>query len=643
MSQQTYALFGERLVERNIVSQQQLDEAIHKQQTSMGHRKLGEILVRLGYIGKNHIAEGLSAQLDVPIVKLSDRDIPERIRGLVDVNIAQLYRVIPIAEEGDAVIVAMADPTNVHNLDNLARLLERPVEAHLATEEEIRAALSRYYGLSETTVETMLSTVSSASTMSTLSTMSNLSSMSGSSMSSLGSLSGSDISMSSISVDSLDIDDANLPDTEEDDDDSPVVRYVHNLILEAFRLRASDIHIEPGKYDVKVRYRIDGVLQQMPMPPKRAQPAIISRLKIMSGMDIAERRVPQDGRIKINLAGKMVDLRVSSLPAAFGESVVMRILDKEGLKLGLGQLGFSSEDQVDWETMIKETTGVVLVTGPTGSGKTTTLYSSLHALNSPERKLITVEDPVEYQLEGINQVQIHHDIGWDFSRALRAIFRQDPDIVMVGEIRDLETAEIAIKAALTGHLVFSTLHTNDTASSFIRLIDIGIKPFLVASGVKAILAQRLVRIICSTCKAPYEPDKLELERLAINDDFSKIEFLHGEGCDSCSDTGYQGRLGVYELLKTTDKIRKMLMKGTPAGPIRRQARLDGMRTMRKDAYRKVLNGITTVEEVNKRTKMDDPLKPDEADKSGKSGKNGAGAIASEKSIEPEGPANNGND
>ncbi len=606
----SYSLFGKRLVDRGIITQHQLEEAMHKQQTTMGHRKLGEILVRLGYISKSHITEGLADQLGIPIVKLTDREIPERIRSMVDGGIATLYRVIPVEEQGRTLVVATADPTNINNLDNLSRLLDRPVDPVLTTPEEIAFALNKYYGLQENTVETMLSTVSSASSMSTLSTMSNLSSLD-SSLSSLGSMSASDISMSSISIDGVDLDDSptqmSTATDDEDDANNPVVRYVHQMILEAFRLRASDIHVEPGKTDVKVRYRVDGVLQLMPIPPKRAQPAIISRLKIMSGMDISEKRVPQDGRIKMMLGTKMVDLRVSALPGVYGESVVMRILDKSGLMLGLGQLGFAPEMQRTWEQLLHHATGVVLVTGPTGSGKTTTLYASLHTLNQPDRKIITVEDPVEYQLTGINQVQINHDIGWDFARALRAIFRQDPDIVMVGEIRDRETAEIAIKAALTGHLVFSTLHTNDTSSSFIRMVDIGIKPFLVASGVKAILAQRLVRTICTACKEVCVPSDYEIKRLGFEVDLSKSTLYHGAGCDNCNKTGHQGRLGVYELLLTTDKIRQMLMRNESAAAIRRQARLDGMWTMRDDAWRKALNGITTVEEVNRRTRSDDPL------------------------------------
>jgi type II secretory ATPase GspE/PulE/Tfp pilus assembly ATPase PilB-like protein len=333
----------------------------------------------------------------------------------------------------------------------------------------------------------------------------------------------------------------------------------------------------------------------------------MSRLKIMSGMDIAEKRVPQDGRIKLNIGGKMVDLRVSALPSVHGESIVMRILDKSGLMLGLGQLGFSEHDQETWQMLLDSATGVVLVTGPTGSGKTTTLYASLHTLNKPDVKLVTVEDPVEYQLNGINQVQINHDIGWNFSRALRAIFRQDPDIVMVGEIRDQETAEIAIKAALTGHLVFSTLHTNDTASSFIRMIDIGIKPFLVASGVRAILAQRLMRTICTTCKEPTITPEVEKARLGLPVKWDEVELFHGAGCENCNRTGYQGRVGAYELLLTTDQIRSMIMKGASSAALRRQARLDGMVTMRVDGWMKALKGVTTIDEVNKRTRGDETL------------------------------------
>ena len=602
----TYDYFGKKLVEKKLITQSQLDEALERQRTTMSSRKLGEILVRLGYLSKSQIVELLAEQMGIPLVNLSDMDIPPRIRALIDGSIATLYRVVPVEERGNTLIVATSDPTNINTLDNLSRLLDRPVEPVLATTEGITEALGRYYGHQRETVESMLSSASSASSVSSLSSMSNLSASS--SLASFGSLSAEDISMDSMSLEGNEAQEAAAAVAgASEDDDSPVVRYVQQLIVEAYRMRASDIHIEPAKTTLKIRYRIDGVMQEMPLPPKRAQKSILSRLKIMAGMDISERRIPQDGRIKMTVGSKVIDLRVSTLPAVYGESLVMRILDKSGLLLGLGQLGFCAEHQRQWERLIHHATGVVLVTGPTGSGKTTTLYGSLHTLNTPDTKIITVEDPVEYQLTGINQVQINHEIGWDFARALRAIFRQDPDIVMVGEIRDQETAEIAIKAALTGHLVFSTLHTNDTASSFTRLIDIGIKPFLVASGVRAILAQRLVRTICNNCREPYDPPEIEKERLEMDVNWDEASLVHGIGCDNCNQTGYQGRLGAYELLFTTDRLRTMIMEGESATALRRQARLDGMATMREDAWNKALQGITTVEEVNRRTRVDEPL------------------------------------
>ena len=605
--QDNYSFFGKQLVEKRLITQKQLDEALERQRTSMSTRKLGEILVRLGYISKTQIAELLAEQMGIALINISDMEIPPRIRALVDGSIATLYRVVPVEERGNALVVATADPTNINTLDNLARLLDRPVEPVLATPEGISEALGRYYGHQRETVESMLSSASSASSVSSLSSMSNMSSSS--SIATFGSLSAEDISLDSMSLDGKEASDAvaSISGAMEMEDDSPVVRYVQQLIVEAYRMRASDIHIEPAKTSIKVRYRVDGVMQEMPVPPKRAQRSILSRLKIMAGMDISERRIPQDGRIKMAVGSKVIDLRVSALPAVYGESLVMRILDKSGLLLGLGQLGFNAEHQRQWERLIHHATGVVLVTGPTGSGKTTTLYGSLHTLNTPDTKIITVEDPVEYQLTGINQVQINHDIGWDFARALRAIFRQDPDIVMVGEIRDQETAEIAIKAALTGHLVFSTLHTNDTASSFTRLIDIGIKPFLVASGVRAILAQRLVRTICNTCRVAYTPADVEKERLELDVNWDEINLVHGAGCENCNKTGYQGRLGAYELLLTNDNLRTMIMQSESATALRRQARLDGMITMREDAWNKAVQGITTIEEVNRRTRVDEPL------------------------------------
>jgi len=373
---------------------------------------------------------------------------------------------------------------------------------------------------------------------------------------------------------------------------------VHQIILEAIQRRASDIHIEPLEKRFRVRYRIDGVLQEVENPPKRLQAAILSRLKIMANISIAEKRIPQDGRIQIGVGGKQLDLRVSSLPTAHGESIVMRILDKEGLTLGLPELGFFSDDAATFEKLISLPDGILLVTGPTGSGKTTTLYGCLHFINKPDRKIITVEDPVEYQLNGINQVPVRHDVGMTFAAALRAMLRQAPNIVMVGEIRDLETAEIAINASLTGHMVFSTLHTNDAPSAVTRLIDIGVKPFLVSTALRAVMAQRLIRKICSKCKRPYTPDVKELRSLNITaTQAASATFAKGDGCADCNATGFRGRNGIFEIFVINEEIQKMIYEHVGSAKLRDKARALGMRTMREDGLRKVMAGLTTIDEV----------------------------------------------
>ncbi|MDE1171825.1 MAG: GspE/PulE family protein [Verrucomicrobium sp.] len=380
--------------------------------------------------------------------------------------------------------------------------------------------------------------------------------------------------------------------------DAPIIQMVNEIILEAHRLRASDIHLEPLEKRLRLRYRIDGVLQEMKDPPKKLQASLVSRLKIMSRMSIAERRLPQDGRIEIQGGGRRVDLRVSTIPTPHGESVVMRILDKSSLTLGLPELGFLSDDQAVMERLLGMADGIFLVTGPTGSGKTTTLYGCLHHLNKPDRKIITVEDPVEYQLSGINQVPVNEEVGMTFAAALRAMLRQAPNIIMVGEIRDMETASIAINASLTGHLVFSTLHTNDAPGAVTRLVDIGIKPFLVSSSVRAIMAQRLVRRICGNCREPYTPSEAEIR--ALNLTASQMEganFSRGRGCEKCRGTGYKGRAGIFEIFQIDDEIRTMINDRQPLTAIRARARAQGMRTLREDGIRKVLVGMTTADEV----------------------------------------------
>lgn len=431
-----------------------------------------------------------------------------------------------------------------------------------------------------------------------------LSQVSGDSLSTVSSL-----SVSSLSVESIEFDGSiGEGGDDEEGEEGPVIKLVTLLILEAFRHRASDIHIEPFERDIKVRYRIDGVMHEVNPPPKALQNAILSRLKIMAGMDISEKRTPQDGRIKMQLMGKDIDFRASALPAIHGESFVLRILDKSSLALDLRDLGYAEDTLRSWQKLLATPTGIILVTGPTGSGKTTTLYASLNTINTPERKIITIENPVEYVLSGINQVQIEEDIGLTFAAGLRSILRQSPDIVMVGEIRDGETAEIAIRAALTGHLVFSTLHTNDSAGALNRLIDMGVKPFLVASAIQAISAQRLVRKICKSCKAEYKPTDEELRRVGLPpDEVRDVSFHKGAGCENCNRTGYHGRTTVLELLLLNQKIREMVLQHEPTIHLKNQGRRMGMRTLRDDAWLKVFSGVTTIEEAVAITQMDDPM------------------------------------
>jgi general secretion pathway protein E/type IV pilus assembly protein PilB len=388
--------------------------------------------------------------------------------------------------------------------------------------------------------------------------------------------------------------------------DAPLIRLVNQIIVDAFKLRASDIHLEPLEKRFRLRYRIDGVMQEMKAPPKRLQAAIIARLKIQSNMVISEHRIPQDGRIQTKVGAKLIDLRVSCLPTNHGESIVMRILDKEGLKLGLPELGFFTDDQQTFERIIALPDGILLVTGPTGSGKTTTLYSCLHYINRPDKKIITVEDPVEYILAGINQVQVSEQVGLTFAAALRAILRQAPNVVMIGEIRDLETASIAINASLTGHLVFSTLHTNDAPGAVARLIDIGVKPFLVASSTRCLMAQRLVRKICKKCAQPYTPNESELHALGLTPDMLKnATVMKGRGCANCTNTGNRGRFGVFEIFVIDDEARKLIYDRAPTSVLRARAREMGMRTLREDGVRKILAGLTTPEEVIRSTVGDE--------------------------------------
>jgi type IV pilus assembly protein PilB len=526
-----------------------------------------DTLVKQGILASSQVATAKAAQLGVEFIPLGEMKIADDAIAAVPRHVAKRFNVVPVFKTETGVVVALADPSDLDALDGLAHAINMDVEARVATPEDIEAALGKYYGgggsARDDSVSKMIQDITEGEV----------------EIGNIGTLGG---------------DDEQVVEA-----DAPLIKLVNQVIVEAFKSRASDIHLEPLAKKFRVRYRIDGVLHEMPGPPKTLQASIISRLKIQSNMSIAERRIPQDGRIQASVGSKLIDLRVSCLPTVHGESIVMRILDKEGLRLGLPELGFFTDDQQTFERLIGLPDGILLVTGPTGSGKTTTLYSCLNYINRPDRKIITVEDPVEYQLAGINQVQVNETIGFTFASALRSMLRQAPNIVMLGEIRDLETASIAINASLTGHLVFSTLHTNDAPSAVTRLIDIGVKPFLVASSTRALMAQRLVRKICKKCIAPYEPTDTELRALGIdpNNLGPDAKISKGKGCPDCKKTGHRGRFGIFEIFVIDDEARKLIYEKVPATVLRARAREMGMRTLREDGTRKVLAGLTTCDEV----------------------------------------------
>jgi general secretion pathway protein E/type IV pilus assembly protein PilB len=492
-------------------------------------------------------------------------------------HVARRYRIVPLWKIDSTLTVAISDPMDMDAVDSLRYLLKgsvNNVEPVVALRSEIDNAISRYYGSIDDTMENIMQEATEAN------------------IELAGPQSPGELAITE--------------DQEATDTDAPIIKLVSMVILDAFRSRASDIHMEPLERKFRIRYRIDGVLQEVESPPKRLQPAIISRVKIMANLSIAEKRVPQDGRIRIPVMGRTLDLRVSSIPTVHGESIVMRILDKQSLMLGLPQLGFFTDDQATFERLITLPDGIILVTGPTGSGKTTTLYACLHFINRPDRKIITVEDPVEYELAGINQVHVNSEIGLTFASALRSILRQAPNVIMIGEIRDLETANIAVNASLTGHLVFSTLHTNDAPSAITRMLDIGVKPFLIASSLRAIMAQRLVRKVCNNCKQPYQPTDYEMHALNLTPQMlEKATLFRGVGCSECKNLGYRGRMGIFEILVVDEEIRRMIYDRVSSTEIRKRGRELGMRTLREDGVRKVLAGITTPEEVLSITQKDE--------------------------------------
>ncbi len=550
------------LAEMGVVTDEEL--AIAQDESMSSGEGVVDTLIAKGVVMPIQVSQAKAAQFGTEFIELGEQTIGDDVVSAVPRNVAHQYKVVPLYMDELSVTVAMADPSDLDAIDGLGQALGMEVNVNVADEEEIEAALKQYYGVAkDDSVSKLLQDITEG-----------------------------EVQISTIGeVDMADDDDAV-------DADTPIIKLVNTLIVEAFRMEASDIHLEPMADRFRVRYRIDGVCHEQPGPPRKLQAAVISRLKIMSEMDIAEKRIPQDGRIQANVGGKTIDLRVNCLPTTHGESIVMRLLDKEGLKLGLGQLGFLADDQQTFENLIQLPDGILLVTGPTGSGKTTTLYSCLNYINKPDRKIITVEDPVEYQLEGINQVQVNTAVDLTFANALRAMLRQAPNVVMLGEIRDLETASIAINASLTGHLVFSTLHTNSATAAVARLIDIGVKPFLIASATRCLMAQRLVRKICAKCEGPTDPDTSELGALGLDiNNIKDPNFKVGKGCAKCNNTGYKGRFGLFEVYVMEDEGRKLVINKETSGVIQNHARKVGMRTLREDGARKAIAGMTTPKEV----------------------------------------------
>ncbi len=551
------APLGMLLVDSGEITQAQLDHGLAEQRR-LGHTKrIGEVLVDMRSVSEATMLAALSRQLECPLVDLNAEPPDPEALKLVPSEFALRHRLLPLSTTDHSLTVAMADPLDIQSLDDLTLLTGCEVRAVLAPPSDIRRAIEQYY------MSRMLQDVSEQD-------------------------------HASLEDESLDVADLQKMAREE-----LVIQMVNLIINQAIQERASDIHIEPFERDLRVRYRIDGVLHEQNAPPKRLHPAILSRIKILSDMNIAERRLPQDGRMRIRAGGRQIDLRISTIPTLFGESAVMRILDKQTAMLGLPELGLQGEMFDRFTRLIQEPHGIILVTGPTGSGKTTTLYAALNEIFSPEKKIITVEDPVEYQLNGVNQMQVHPQIGLTFANGLRHIVRQDPDIIMVGEIRDHETVEIAIHAALTGHLVFSTLHTNDAAGAVSRLMDMGAEPYLVASSLIGVVAQRLVRINCPRCKHPVEASKIELGEIGVTEkDMATATLMAGEGCPECRGVGFRGRGGIYEMLTVDDAVRQMIVKREPSNVIKQHAMTNqGMVTLMQDGRRRALAGETTVKEV----------------------------------------------
>lgn len=566
---------GDMLVRDFVITQEELDEAFLEQEQSK--RSLGHVLIELGMTSEWEMATALGKQLNVPFITLSHYEIDEMVLNTIPIDIVRRYKIVPVDITGDALTIALSDPSNIYLLDELKLLTKTEIIPVISFESDINEAIERYYpktgGDSGSNIDEALKEIA-------------------------------DTDVKSAVEDALNFDDMELesgfdePDEEDDDadvNDAPVIQMVNMMIAEAIKAGSSDIHVEPYEKRLRLRYRIDGTLHEMTNPPKKFQNAIISRIKILSEMDIAEKRRPQDGRFRIKVQGRPIDFRVSTCPTVHGEKVVMRILDQGNLMLNLEDLGFEKHIKEKLEESILRPFGMILITGPTGSGKSTTLYSALARINDPTKNISTAEDPVEYNLPGINQVNCRPEVGLDFAAALKAFLRQDPDIIMVGEIRDYETGSIAIKAALTGHLVLSTLHTNDAPSTIQRLINMGIENFLITASLVLIEAQRLARRICKNCRTEYVPDLAELDLLQIGQEYrtDDLLFYKGEGCSICRQTGYKGRVGLYEVMLMDDVLQAAIMDGMPTNLFKKLAIEQGMESMRMAARKKVLQGATT--------------------------------------------------
>ncbi|MBI3995642.1 MAG: type II secretion system ATPase GspE [Nitrospirae bacterium] len=558
---------GQILQDKFAVSTEQIREALVLQKEKGG--RLGEILIRMRAVKEGEVLEALGLQFRLPYLPdLLPAQVDPALLSKIPIGFAKRYEILPIREEDGRVMTAAANPLHLAALDDARTLLGRDIRTVLVPAKAILNCINQVYDRASDTAQQVIEDLSAESL---------------------------DLLASELQepVDLLEV-----------TDEAPIIRLVNSTLFQAVKDRASDIHIEPFERDLEIRYRIDGIMYKILSPPKRFQSSITSRIKIMAGLNIAEKRLPQDGRIGIKIAGRDVDIRVSVIPTAHGERVVLRLLDKSTSLLNLEDIGLTAEERQTVLHLIQLSHGIVLVTGPTGSGKTTTLYAALNRINSPDKNIITIEDPIEYQLKGVGQMQVNPKISLTFANGLRSILRQDPDVIMVGEIRDAETAEIAIHASLTGHLVFSTLHTNDTAGAITRLIDMGIEPFLVSSSVVAIIAQRLVRCVCPRCRQAYAPTPEELAKLGFKTGTAHPTFYRAVGCAECMKTGYHGRTGIYEILLIDDEIRQMILAKVDSGRVKNRAIEKGMRTLRDDGARKVVNGVTTMEEILRVTQED---------------------------------------